>query len=106
MSRLARTTLNSLRATEGYIPRVAPRLGASARVPNAYLARQGPFHERLPWLILVGQFLIDFHLMVERWADWAAALVDTWPDDITAAPPDWETLQMQATVTNARVREP
>ena len=57
------------------------RLGANARVPQAYLDGNGPFPERLPWLLLVGQFLVDFHLMVERWADWASEIVETWPDD-------------------------
>src|SRR5262245_7322871 len=37
------------------------QLGDNARVPHAYLAGTGPFPERLPWLILVGQFLIDFY---------------------------------------------
>jgi len=82
------------------------RLSAGAPVPEAYLAGKGPFPERLPWLILVGQFLVDFHLMVERWADWAGEIVETWPDDVTAAQPDWKTLEQQATIANAHVREP
>ena len=82
------------------------RLGAGAPVPEAYLAGKGPFPERLPWLILVGQFLVDFHLMVERWADWASEIVETWPDDVTAAQPDWKTLEQQATIANAHIRDP
>ena len=35
------------------------QLAASARVPQAYLAGKGPFPERLPWLLLVGQFLLE-----------------------------------------------
>ena len=58
------------------------RLGAGAAVPQAYLDGKGPFPDRLPWLLLVGQFLIDFHLMVERWSDWAGDIVETWPDDV------------------------
>jgi len=81
------------------------RLGASARVPEAYLAGNGPFPERLPWLILVGQFLVDFHLMVERWADWASEIVETWPDDISTAQPDWKTLEQQATIAKAHTQE-
>jgi PadR family transcriptional regulator AphA len=80
------------------------QLGANARVPQAYLAKAGPFPERLPWLILVGQFLIEFHLMVERWADWARDVVETWPDELAAAQPDWNTLEAQAAITSARVR--
>jgi PadR family transcriptional regulator AphA len=80
------------------------QLGANAPVPQAYLSRTGPFPDRLPWLILVGQFLIEFHLMVERWADWARAVVETWPDELAAAQPDWNTLETQAAITSARVR--
>src|SRR6266705_3315628 len=47
------------------------QLSASAGLPKAYLDGNGPFPERLPWLILVGQFLIDFYVMAEHWADWA-----------------------------------
>ena len=82
------------------------RLGANAAVPQAYLDGNGPFPERLPWLLLVGQFLVDFHLMVERWADWAAEIVETWPDDLAAAQPDRKTLEQQATVAKAHAREP
>jgi DNA-binding PadR family transcriptional regulator len=80
------------------------RLSANARVPQAYLDGEGPFPERLPWLVLVGQFLVDFHLMVERWADWAGEIVETWPDDVTEATPDWKALETQATVAK-RARE-
>ena len=80
------------------------QLAAGAPVPQAYLAGRGPFPERLPWLILVGQFLVDFNLMVEHWADWARGVVETWPDDLSDARPDWEALETQATTTAARVR--
>ena len=77
------------------------RLRAGAGVPQAYLAGKGPFPERLPWLLLVGQFLVDFHLMVERWADWASEIVETWPDDLSEAPPDRKALETQANVASA-----
>jgi PadR family transcriptional regulator AphA len=80
------------------------RLGASAGLSQAYLAGTGPFPERLPWLILVGQFLLDFYLMVEHWADWAHQTVETWPEDVTSAEPEWTALENHATVTKARVR--
>ena len=82
------------------------RLGAGADVPQAYLAGTGPFPERLPWLLLVGQFLVDFHLMVERWADWASEIVEEWPDDLREAQPDRKALERQARVasTHARTR--
>jgi hypothetical protein len=36
-----------------------------------YLEGEGPFPERLPWLILAGKFLDEFHRAVDRWAEWA-----------------------------------
>lgn len=29
-----------------------------------------------------------FYVSVARWVEWASAIVDTWPDDVTAAPFD------------------
>jgi PadR family transcriptional regulator, regulatory protein AphA len=85
----------------------AERLAANVRVPQAYLAGQGPFPERLPWLTLIGQFLIDFYLMIEHWSDWATDVVETWPEDLAAAPPDWETLEKHLEITSTRVpRDP
>ena len=34
--------------------------------------------------------------MVERWTEWAAGVVETWPDDIAAAEPDRDVLVAQA----------
>ena len=78
------------------------QLGASAGLPKAYLGGMGPFPERLPWLVLIGQFLADFYLMVEHWADWASATVEGWPDDLASAQPDWKALEMLETITSAR----
>ena len=79
------------------------RFAASVEIPQAYLEGKGPFPERLPWLLLAGQFLTDFTLTVERWADWATQIVETWPDDITAAEPDRPTLEAMAAVTSEHV---
>jgi DNA-binding PadR family transcriptional regulator len=80
-------------------------LGMNARVPQAYLAGEGPFPERLPWLILVGQFLVDFYVMVEQWAEWAERVVETWPDDLSSAQPDWNALKKQGAVAQAHAPE-
>jgi PadR family transcriptional regulator AphA len=79
------------------------RFATSVEIPQGYLEGKGPFPQRLPWLLLSGQFLIEFNLAVERWADWATQVVETWPDDITAAEPDWPTLEAMVAVTNAHV---
>jgi hypothetical protein len=43
--------------------------------------------------------------MVEQWAERAHDIVETWPDDLAAAPPDWKTLETHATIAAAHVRE-
>ena len=74
----------------------------SVGIPQGYLEGNGPFPERLPWLLLCGQFLTDFLIMVERWSMWATEIVESWPDDLAAAEPDWATLRSMAEVTEAR----
>lgn len=76
-------------------------LAAGNAMPRAYLDGKGPFPERLPWLVLVGQFLIDFYVMVENWSDWARGVVETWPDDLAEAQPDWQALENHAAITSA-----
>lgn len=98
------TKADLLATLAGIKERSREQLGASARVPHAYLAGEGPFPERLPWLVLVGQFLVDFHLMVESWSDWARQAVESWPDDPAAAKPDWKALEEQAAITSTRVQ--
>lgn len=74
----------------------------SAGIARAYLNGEGAFPERLPWLVLCGQFLEEFDIMVDRWTEWAASVVATWPDDITTAEPELDTLEAQARRAEAR----
>ncbi len=69
---------------------------ATGHIPTEYLGGEGPFPQRLPWLILVGQLLDDFVVMVHDWATWAADVVAEWPDDLSAATPDLAALERQA----------
>jgi DNA-binding PadR family transcriptional regulator len=39
-----------------------------------------PFPERLHLAGLVNRFFTEYGAAIERWADWAAAEVDSWPD--------------------------
>ena len=78
---------------------VDDRYIASRDIPKGYLDGRGPFPERLPWLLLSGQFLTEFTLAVERWAEWATGIVETWPDDVSEAEPDWATLEAMAALT-------
>jgi DNA-binding PadR family transcriptional regulator len=71
----------------------------AAAVPginHEYLEGRGNFPARLPWLILVGKFLDDIEQTVDRWAEWAIGVVESWPDDITQAEPDRDTLVTMA----------
>lgn len=62
---------------------------------RAYLAGQGPFPQRAALNQLPGRFLTEFYVTVARWVCWASDLVESWPDDVTAAPID-ETAQAEA----------
>jgi PadR family transcriptional regulator, regulatory protein AphA len=46
-----------------------------------YEAGEGPFQERVAQNVLGGAFLTDFYAMVAAWADWAAGMVEQWPED-------------------------
>jgi DNA-binding PadR family transcriptional regulator len=54
---------------------------------RAYLTGSGPFPERAAQTLLVGGFLTEYYRMLAEWADWAAGLVDQWPDD-PGVPPE------------------
>jgi hypothetical protein len=54
----------------------------------AYLAGEGPFQQRAAQNMLAGAFVTDFTALVARWAEWATAQVETWPDDPAKAIPD------------------
>lgn len=43
---------------------------------------EGRYEERRATSLLIGSFLTDFYALVAQWADWAAAEVEGWPDDI------------------------
>ena len=72
------------------------RRTAGAGISRSYLEGKGAFPERLPWLVLCGQFLDEFDQAVERWTEWATGVVEQWPDDITKAQPDFDVLEAQA----------
>ena len=60
---------------------------ATGEIADEYLGGDGPYPDRLPWLVLVAQFLDDFLVLVENWATWAAVEVADWPDDVIGARP-------------------
>jgi len=52
-------------------------------IAGSYLEGRGPFQERLPLSGLMWRFLWEFQLTVLRWARWAYAEVEAWPDDLS-----------------------
>lgn len=55
---------------------------------RAYAEGRGAFPDRAALNQLPGRFLTDYYLFAARWVDWATGVVQTWPDDVTAAPFD------------------
>lgn len=53
---------------------------------RAYLEGRGAFPERAALNQLVGRFLTDFYVTVARWTRWASEIVESWPDNVAAAP--------------------
>ena len=82
----------------------AERAADGVEITRGYLEGDGPFPERLPWLILSGRFLDEFVHAVARWAEWAGGVVEAWPDDVRSAEPDWTTLEDMARRNEAYLR--
>jgi PadR family transcriptional regulator, regulatory protein AphA len=55
---------------------------------RAYLEGRGAFPERAALNQLPGRFLTEHYAMVARWVQWATAIAESWPDDVTEAPFD------------------
>lgn len=72
------------------------RNAVNIAVARSYVAGKGAFPERAAVLGVVGRFHADFADMVSAWADWAAATIETWPDDPSQAEPDWDFMKRLA----------
>ncbi|MGE3285640.1 MAG: helix-turn-helix transcriptional regulator [Pseudonocardia sp.] len=70
--------LAHLAATRAWVRRENQANLATAR---AYLTGEGAFPQRAAVNQLGGMFLTEFYVMVDRWAQWATAVVQTWPED-------------------------
>ena len=86
--------------------RAAAEWGDDIEAQSIVLAREylagGPFPDRMPQLILTGQFLTEFGDLVSRWARWAEGVITTWPEEMTGVSPDLATLQSIAERTPRR----
>lgn len=72
------------------------RSAAVQNIPHEYLENRGGYPQRLPWILIAGQFITEWEQLIDRWSTWAIDLVEQWPDDITQAEPSWDTLQQMA----------
>src|SRR5690348_13223380 len=79
------STLATLRAAQEW---AKARTAESLAVGESYAEDRGLYPDRLPELQLASRFITDFYLLVLDWARWAAAIVETWPDDPRQAIPD------------------
>jgi DNA-binding PadR family transcriptional regulator len=52
-------------------------------IARQYLDGRGPFQQRLPVSGLMWRFLWEYNTTVLRWARWARAEVEAWPDDLS-----------------------
>jgi PadR family transcriptional regulator AphA len=77
--------LENLAATRQWVAEQNVENLATAR---AYLAGDGQFPQRAALNQLTGRFLTEYYAMVDRWAAWAAEIVEAWPDDPRQASPD------------------
>jgi DNA-binding PadR family transcriptional regulator len=57
---------------------------ANIAAGERFVEGQGRHEERRATTLLVGAFLTDFYALVAQWADWAAAEVENWPEDIAS----------------------
>ncbi|MFI9822029.1 hypothetical protein ACIHFC_16400 [Streptomyces sp. NPDC052013] len=71
-------TLATLRAARAW---AAERNEDNLAAARAHLEGGAAFPERAAQTLLVGRFLTDYYRLVAEWADWAAGLVERWPDD-------------------------
>ena len=97
------TKADLLETLAGVRASVEDQAAAAFGIPQGYLAGEGGYPERLPWLILTGKFLDDIEQTVDRWAEWAIGLVESWPDDIADAEPDHDALVEMAEHNDALV---
>jgi DNA-binding PadR family transcriptional regulator len=77
--------LANLTATRQWVAEQNVENLATAR---AYPAGDGAFPQRAALNQLAGRFLTEYYAMVDRWATWAAEVVEGWPDNPRQANPD------------------
>lgn len=82
--------LRTIAATRDWARETA---AVDAAIARSYLDGDAPFPDRAGLNTLVGRYLSDVSAAVERWAEWAGAVVETWPDDLADLPVDTAALR-------------
>ena len=95
------TTADLLRTLRSIKEENEDRAAAGQGIAREYLEDRGGYPERLPWILIAGQFILEWEQMIDRWSTWAIDLVEQWPDDVRDAEPSWETLERMAEVGDA-----
>ena len=57
---------------------------ASINAGQRFAEGEGRHKDRRAITLLVGAFLTDFYALAARWADWATAQVESWPEDVAS----------------------
>lgn len=80
-------TLATLRAARAW---AVERNEDNLATARAYAEGRAAFPERAAQTLLVGRFLTDYYRLVAEWADWAAGIVEQWPENPRQADADPE----------------
>jgi DNA-binding PadR family transcriptional regulator len=70
-------------ALSALIDDTTAKLRFGEMIARQYLDGLGPFQQRLPLSGLMWRFLWEYNTTVLRWARWARAEVEAWPDDLS-----------------------
>jgi hypothetical protein len=69
------------------------RAAVDAQWAQHYLTTGGQFPQRLAVISPVGTLQAQLNHSILSWASWARQIVETWPEDLRAAPPAREELE-------------
>lgn len=69
------------------------RAAVDAQWAQHYLTTGGQFPQRLAVISLVGTLQAQLNHSILSWINWARQIVETWPDDLRAAPPARDELE-------------
>jgi DNA-binding PadR family transcriptional regulator len=99
------TTNDALATVEALGRWAEEQLEVFAEAARSYLAGEGEFRERAAVIVVNSRFIVDFYALVSDWSIFATRVMNSWPDDPSAAQPDWAILEETLSRTRRRARE-